>query len=104
MHKRLLCVILSLLLLASLFAGCEEENDIPPTTPAALTLEETIIYDYYYTGESLFFQLQNPISSISLRFRGVFSDTYVVFVDGPFEYSTENIDEYVNGIRFHFPT
>lgn len=103
MDKRILCFFLALLLAVSLFTGCEEENDIPPTTPAALTLEETIIYDYYFTVESLFFRLHNPISSISLRFRGAFSDTYVVFVDGPFEYSTENIDEYVNGIRFRFP-
>ncbi|MBO5323438.1 MAG: hypothetical protein J6A88_04975 [Oscillospiraceae bacterium] len=100
---KILRAVIGLVLIISLFTGCESNIANPPVVPAELSVEEEIIYDYYYNATSLDFQTQHFPDEISLRFRGAFSDTYVVFVDGPFEYSTENINEYVNGIRFHFP-
>lgn len=95
--------VLCLLLTAALLAGCVRQQATPPIVPEELTIEEEIILDYYYDETSKDFWMQYASDVLSLRFRGVFSDTYVVFVDGPFLYPSAETSEFVNGFLFQYP-
>ena len=99
---KIIRAVIGLVLIISLFAGCKPHVANPPVVTPELTIEEEIIYDYYYNVTSIEFQMQHFPDEISLRFRGAFSDTYVVFVDGPFEYIDGVLNEYVNGYLFQY--
>ena len=99
---KIIRAVIGLVLIISLFAGCKPHVANPPVVTPELTIEEEIIYDYYYNVTSIEFQMQHFPDEISLRFRGAFSDTYVVFVDGPFEYIDGVFNEYVNGYLFQY--
>ena len=99
---KILHVIICLALVIAIFTGCATKTTYPPIIPAELTIEEEIIRDYYYNVTSVEFQMNYFPEDISLRFRGVFSDTYVVFVDGPFESADVVLNESVNGSLFRY--
>ena len=101
--KKLFCIVFCLSLLASFFSGCTQDEPYPPIVPGSWSIEDEIIYHYYTQETSADFQMQYPQDRLSLRFRGVFNDSYVVFVDGPFDYSDGMTYEYVNSWLFIYP-
>ena len=102
--KKLFCIVFCLSLLASLFAGCTEDEPYPTIIPGSWSIETEIIYRYYTQETPLDFQMRYHQDQLSLRFRGVFNDTYVVFVDGPLDYTNDITYEYVNGTLFLYST
>ena len=67
-----------------------------------ITIEKEIMEAYYNTVEDDDFREHYTTADLSLRFRGAFSDTYVVFVDGPYGYPQAVTSETVGGITFTY--
>lgn len=97
--KIILAAAICLALAAVIITGCAFAGygDAPEQS-----IEEEIINAYYNAVEDDDFREHYTTADLSLRFRGTFSDTYVVFVDGPYEYPQAETSETVGGITFTY--
>ena len=97
--KIILAAAICLALAAVIITGCAFAGygDAPEQS-----IEEEIIEAYYNTVEDDAFREHYTTADLSLRFRGAFSDTYVVFVDGPYGYGQIETGETVGGIKFRY--
>lgn len=102
-RKFFLWAAICLMLVAALITGCAFAGIQPSTEPQEqLSIEDEIKQAYYYQ-ESDYFRSHYSLDDLSLRFRGAFSDSYVVFVDGPFGYFAWLTSETVGGLTFTYP-
>ena len=93
---------LCLFLAALLLTGCALTNRSGDLIPVAQAIEIEIVSSYYDTlSDSA--KKECTVHDLSVRYRGIFGDTYVVFVDGPFQYLQAITEEYVASFRFVYP-
>ena len=94
--------VICLILLACLLTGCTYFDAQPSTNTNSMTIEEEIIQDFYYNEFSEADRSHCSIGNLSLRFRGAFSDTYVIFIDGYGGYFQAVTYEVIDGIKFTY--
>lgn len=98
--KVILAAAICLTLVVAVITGCAFAGNA--SGEKEMTIEEEIIEAYYDTQVEDSLKDQYTAADLSLRFRGAFSDAYVIFIDGIYLYQAERTSEIVGGIKFEY--